>query len=428
MINKGRVLRRAGILAIFFPFILFIIIYTVFPAGRLPPFIPQPVGHDFFYLLSFSFKSNTNFFILFEVTGFILISLSFKFRTTKSRYEIEKERITRKKSEVKEEEKEVRKINFRPIYFLIIVLIILIAYLSVNAQQSNVIITNQNQTIQNQINTINQKESDIQQKTQTISSQQSTITQQEGTITQQTQQISTLQGQISNLNTQLLTTKGQLVTTQTQLTTVTGEYDIAKNYQDRTNQAVYLSQAYVLLGKYDKVVTQVIKVFGSYPTPTTPTSDDAEIWNRAGKIYNWIGNNFKYCSDKAICISGSCWDFQFYSPNELLSGETVYLCGDCDDHAQLFAGMMYASGVSTDKVKVVCGNVGGGGHCWDAVLVNNTFYHVDTVCSNPTDYKTFFGITLSIQPASFPSGYGNVICFDKYTPTSWYTPSGFVQQ
>jgi len=410
------------------------IIYTVFPVGRLPTFIPKPTEHNFFYLLSFSFKSNTNFFILFEVTGLILISLSFKFRTAKSVYETEKERITGKKSEIKKEkeskieEGEARKIKFKPFYLPIIILIILIVYLSVNLQQANVIMTNQNQTIQNQVSTINQKESDIQQKAQTISSQQSTITQQEGTITQQTQQISTLQGQVNSLNTQLTTAKSQLFTTQSQLTTVTGEYDIAKNYQDRTNQAIYLSQAYVLLGKYDKVVAQVTKVFGSYPTPTTPTSDDTEIWSRTGKIYKWISDNYKYCSDKALCVSGNCWDFQYYSPNELVSGETVYLCGDCDDHAQLFAGMMYASGVPTDKVRVICGTADGGGHCWNAVFVNNTYYHIDTVCGNPTDYVTFFGIPIGITEKPFPSSYQNVICFNKYTPSSSYTPTGFTQQ
>jgi hypothetical protein len=316
--------------------------------------------------------------------------------------------------------KERGKIRIKLSYFLtsIIFLIAFIAYLVLSLQQYNVqissllnTVSNQNQTIQNQADAISQKE-------QTVSEQKQTIDTQQTAIIQQKQQITTLQGQVNQSTTNLQTTT-------TQLTNVTYYYDVAKNFEDRTDQGIDLSKAYQLLGQYDKVVSQVTSISGSYPTSTSATSNDTEIWSRAKNIYNWIGNNFKYCSDKALCVSGNCWDFQFYSPNELVSGENIVLCGDCDDHAQLFAGMMYASGVSHSKVRVECGSVPQGGHCWDSVYVNNQWYRVDTVCANPTDFKLFFGISISIPLLSFPTSYGSVGCFSYYSTTVWYTPEGY---
>lgn len=328
--------------------------------------------------------------------------------------------------------KDMKKFKLNSFKIGIIVLIFLIAFLGVSLQQAtNQIstlqntVSNQGQTIQSQTDTISKQQSDIQQKqqtisdqSQTISNQQTTITQQENTITSQKQQITTLQGQVTQLNT-------NLQTTQTQLSNVTYYYNVAKDFEDRTVQGISLSKAYQLLAQYDKVVMQVTSISGSYPTSTSVTSSDTEIWNRAKNIYNWIGTNFKYCSDKALCVSGNCWDFQFYSPNELVSGENIVLCGDCDDHAQLFAGMMYASGIANNKVRVECGLVPEGGHCWDAVYVNNQWYRVDTVCANPSDYKIFFGLSISLPAASFPSSYGNVGCFSYYNITSYYTPNGY---
>lgn len=318
--------------------------------------------------------------------------------------------------------KERGKIRIKLRYFLtsIIFLIVFIAYLVLSLRQSNVqisslheTVSNQEQTMHTQNDTINQQKSDIQQKEQTIENQQSTIQQQ--------------QIKINDLETEVFNFKSQLLSTQTQLSNVTYYYNIAKNFEDRTDQGIDLSKAYQLLVQYDKVVPQVTKISGSYPTATFATANDTEIWNRAKNIYDWMGDNFKYCSDKALCVSGNCWDFQFYSPNELVSGENIVLCGDCDDHAQLFAGMMYASGVSHNKVRVECGSVPQGGHCWNSVYVNNQWYRVDTVCANPTEYKLFFRISILIPSISFPSSFSNVGCFSYYNSSIWYKPEGYAK-
>ena len=157
----------------------------------------------------------------------------------------------------------------------------------------------------------------------------------------------------------------------------------------------------------------------------TPTSNE-ELWQRAGDIYDWLGANYEYCSDKGFCVGNSCSQIQFFSPDELIYyGSQDVLCGDCDDQAQLFAGMMYASGVPYADVRVECGTVESGGHCWNGVRIDGEWHRVDQVCSNPAEYVDFFGYTYLASGELFPITAQNLDCFNTYSITSWYDPNGF---
>jgi hypothetical protein len=198
-----------------------------------------------------------------------------------------------------------------------------------------------------------------------------------------------------------------------------GAIDAAQLLNDRIAAGTEISKAYTLLDRYDKI----IPIVASF-TSVAPAESDAEVWQRAKAVYEWMGGNYGYCSDKVLCVGPNkdyCYDFQFFSPNELLgSDEDSSYCGDCDDHAQLFAGMMYASGVQHDKVRVVCGS----GHCWNQVLVNNKAYDVDTTCSHAQEMVNLFGWSITSQNHAFPSDYASVTC-SSHTPRLWYDAYGY---
>ena len=288
-------------------------------------------------------------------------------------------------------------------------------------------VTNRNlelakQQIEQQKQMIENQQSIIQRQQQTIETQQENINNLQNTIQQQTQQINELQSKVTSLQTQVESLTYQLGQTTAELQETQRLLDIAKKYEERVEEGIYLSKAYKLLGDYDKTV-DIVKTITTIGTP----QNDEEIWQRARDIYNWLGKNYQYCSDKGFCISEDyCTQIQFFSPDELLYyGSQDVLCGDCDDQAHLFAGMMYASGVPHNKVRVECGIVEAGRHCWNAVYVNNTWYRIDPVCSNPAKYIEFFGIKILLSGREFPTIYENVDCFSSYELTSWYTPEGY---
>lgn len=266
----------------------------------------------------------------------------------------------------------------------------------------------------------------IESQQQTITANEQTIQNQENTITSLETQVSNLQNEVSTLENKVVTLQSQVEALTTQLGETTTELeettrllDVAQDYEDRVEQGVYLSKAYKLLADYDKTV-DIVATFTSTSTPTT----DEELWKRAEDIYNWLGNNYDYCSDKGFCVGGVCYEIQFFSPDELLYyGSQDVLCGDCDDQAQLFAGMMYASGVSYEKIRVECGSVPSGGHCWNGIYVDGSWHRIDAVCASPSTYIPFFGWTISLRP--FPTSYQSVDCFSSYTISSWYNPYGY---
>jgi len=290
------------------------------------------------------------------------------------------------------------------------------------------IIYNNTNTIDLLNNRISKLESDVQQlaveileKTNTINNQSNTISSQQQTIKANEQKIEIQRVQIDNLNTLVKSLESQLGETKANLQETSRLLDIAQDYESRVEQGVYLSEAYLLLGDYDKTV-DLVKGITNVGAP----ANDQEIWGRTKAIFEWLGNNYQYCSDKGFCVGNSCTQIQFFSPDELLYyGSQDVLCGDCDDQAQLFAGMMYASGVPHDKVAVACGNVPEGGHCWNIVYVNSTWYRIDPVCSDPAKYLNFFGRQIQVSGKVFPSNYRSISCFTSYNLTSWYNPEGF---
>jgi cell division protein FtsB len=272
----------------------------------------------------------------------------------------------------------------------------------------------QNQTIEAQKHAIQTQAETIHSQTQVINNLYDTVKKQQSQINELNSKVTSLETQVKTLSIQLGKTTSELQETQRLL-------NIAKKYEERVNEGIDLSQAYKLLGDYDKTV-DIVRNITSIGTP----ANDQELWNRVRDIYNWLGNNYHYCSDKGFCVGDWCTQIQFFSPDELLYyGSQDVLCGDCDDQAQLFVGMLYASGVPHDKARVECGVVPGGAHCWGGVYVNGSWYRVDPVCSNPAQYWEFFGYKFLISGKEFPVSYQNIDCFSSYTLSEWYTPEGY---
>jgi len=263
-------------------------------------------------------------------------------------------------------------------------------------------------------NTINDQEQTIGTQSNTISDQRENIAGKESTIQDQQKTITGQKSTINDLNSEVESLGGQLNETSAQL-----EY--ALPFEERGEQGMYVSKAYHLLADYDASVpiAKSITVYGTL-------IDDLDLWSRAGDVYNWLGSNYKYCSDKGFCVSDKCYQIQFFSPDELLvySGKDVF-CGDCDDNSHIFAGLLYASGVPHNKVAVACGKADGIGHCWNALYLNNSWHYVDTVCAKPSLYIEYINETIELQQYPFPDSIENVLCFNHYDVEMWYTAEGF---
>ena len=249
-------------------------------------------------------------------------------------------------------------------------------------------------------------QSTVETQQSTIESQSATIEQQEETILEQQQQITYLESEVTRLGGELAQTEAELA--------------YAYPFQERGEAGMHLSKAYTLLGDYGEITPLASQI-----TDYGYTNDDAEIWGRAKDVYAWLGNNYDYCSDKGFCVGSYCYQIQFFSPDELLIYSSDDLCGDCDDQATVFAGLMYASGVPHNKVRIECGSIPGGRHCWTGVNVDGSWFRVDPVCAHPSLYIELFGYTLPIIPTGFPGSYKDVGCFSSYDMIEWYTPEGY---
>lgn len=273
---------------------------------------------------------------------------------------------------------------------------------------------------QNLEKTVEEQQQKIFEQENKLAEQQKTIATQQKQMQELQSQISVLSNQVNALNLELGKTSETLQETQTKL-------NVAENYQERVNQGINRQKAYLLLSDIDST-----RQLMPYITQTTSNPSDQEIWQRAKDIYNWMGKNFKYTGDRAICIGNDCVQFQYWSPDELLSlakepSKLNQPTGDCDDFAQLFAGMMLASNVPNEKVLVVCGNVPSGGHCWNSIKINDKQYYVDPVCSNATNIINFFGLQWNAQTKTFPTNPEMVLCFSSYMPTAYYNQQGYWQ-
>ena len=256
----------------------------------------------------------------------------------------------------------------------------------------------------------------IQTKDSTISSQKTKISNLKYEIEQKKKEIQRLQTKVNELEEELGITKTQLEET-TQL------YEEAKPYQERVNRGQDLSKYYNLLNDNQDYAKPIILQELGLSSPTIPSNDN-ELWERGRKVYNWISSNYKYCGDKGLRVGTTFYEFQFFSPDELLMSDNAR-CGDCDDFATLFAGLMYASGVPENKVWVVCGTVPGGGHCWNWLSLSSQTYRIDPVCSQKQTIINILGLDLGIQGAYYTSSKGNVQCFSEYNEQMKMNPSGF---
>lgn len=270
-------------------------------------------------------------------------------------------------------------------------------------------------------------ESTVSNLNESVRSRDQSIANLQGEVSVKREEIEAKAAQIQTLNIQVQSLNSELGTTQQNLSRTTQLLSVAQNYEDRVEKGINLQKAYLLLGDYEKTALVVVNITGIL-TPTT----DQQLWQRGKAIYDWLGTHYSYCSDKGFCIGdGYCTQIQFFSPDELIYyGAQDVLCGDCDDKAQLFAGMMYASGVPHDKVKVECGIVPGGGHCWNSLYVNSSWYRIDPVCSPVGStigsyVLQTFGLSF-VMPAIYPqNGYRKVDCFNSYQALDWYNPEGY---
>ena len=310
-----------------------------------------------------------------------------------------------------------KKITSSPFFAIFVIGLIYIIYVGITTIDS---LNNDIDILETNVENLN---TNLNEKKATIQEQYGTINNLEDDVEEKESEIGGLNLQVDSLGIKLGQTKEELGETQGELKETTRLLSTAKNYEERVQQGIDISQAYMLLGDYDKTVN----IVSTFTSTTTPTNDQ-ELWERGKVIYDWLGLNYQYCSDKGFCIDGNnCGQIQFFSPDELLYyGAQDVLCGDCDDKAQLFAGMLYASGVSHDLVRVECGVVPPGGHCWNGIFINNNWILIDPTCSDPSNLiLERFGIE-ELPLASYPiNEMRHVTCFDSYGMTSWYNPDGF---
>lgn len=242
------------------------------------------------------------------------------------------------------------------------------------------------------------------------------ISQKDATIEEQQKEISQLKNEVKRL-------KKELRITKIRLQDMTEKYEEAQPYQERVERGQNLEKYYNLLDDREDYTKPIVLQYLDLTTPTAPSNDN-ELWERGRKIYNWLSTNYDYCGDKGLRVGTTFYEFQFYSSDELLMSDNVR-CGDCDDFATLFAGMMYASGVPENKVWVVCGIVPEGGHCWNWLSLSDTTYRIDGVCSQKQTIINILGLDLGIKGAYYTSTKKNVDCFSEYKPLMKMNPNGF---
>lgn len=269
--------------------------------------------------------------------------------------------------------------------------------------------------LQKQIDSIKSQMADLNFQ---IQIKDSTIESQRIEIEQKIRQIEQLQARVNALEEELGITK-------TQLQETTQKYEEAKPYQERIDRGQRLDLYYEILGDYTDVARPLVLNYLGLSNPTTP-ADDTVLWERGRRVYNWLSDNFEYCGDKGLRVGTTFYEFQFWSPDELLMSDNAR-CGDCDDFATLFAGLMYASGVPESKVWVVCGTADGAGHCWNWLVLSDKTYRIDPVCSQKQTIINLLGLDLGLKAAYYTSTQGKVQCFSQYVELVRMNPKGFYE-
>lgn len=202
--------------------------------------------------------------------------------------------------------------------------------------------------------------------------------------------------------------------------------EYAEPIVDRYQRGINLGKYHTLLGDYEDYAEPLILKYLGLQEPTAPVTEE-QLWDRASKIYDWISARYTYCGDRGLRFGSSYIQFQFFSPDELLSVDNHW-CGDCDDFATLFAGLMYASGVPHEKVYVVCGEADTGGHCWNWLSAGGRIRTIDGVCTQSKSVIDVLGHKLwEKENYPFPATFGDAKCFTKYEPYFMMTPENFAK-
>lgn len=266
---------------------------------------------------------------------------------------------------------------------------------------------------------IKQTETLLEQRTYELEQYKNYTQKQDKEINELSQKVLMLNAELRDLETLYENATGELYSANKKL-----EY--AEPIVDRYQRGINLAKYHTLLADYDDYAEPLILKYLGLSEPTAPVTEE-QLWERAGKIYDWISARYTYCGDRGLRFGSSYVQFQFFSPDELLSVDNNW-CGDCDDFATLFAGLMYASGVPQEKVYVVCGEADGGGHCWNWLSAGGRIRTIDTVCTQSKSVIDVLGHKLwEKENYPFPATFGDAKCFNKYDAYFWMSPDHFVK-
>ena len=140
----------------------------------------------------------------------------------------------------------------------------------------------------------------------------------------------------------------------------------------------------------------------------TPGMSDIE---KARVLHDWITHNTRYD------LTYSHYD----SRNLLLKGNGV-----CDAHAKAYEKLLKAAGL---EGMYISGQAGSGGHAWNLLKVNGTWYHIDSTWDNPVSADSMDKVSYDNEPEfSGHEKYNYFIKSDNEIGTdhSWTNP--FIRQ
>jgi len=104
-----------------------------------------------------------------------------------------------------------------------------------------------------------------------------------------------------------------------------------------------------------------------------------DLDKRMFAVFRWVCNRFTYKTDKEIWGTDEHWS-TIEESLDIKDGR-----GDCEDGAVAMFVLARACGIPEDRIKIVTGNVVGGGHCWIVYTANDGAMY----CMDWCYWKTF---------------------------------------
>ena len=168
---------------------------------------------------------------------------------------------------------------------------------------------------------------------------------------------------------------------------------------------------YVWFPGYDLDVSEVRTFFEDIiGVDTSPTNDDAEIWQRVKRVWNWASNN-KVSRSFSGSNTESCGDFSTRRTIEILGSERyqgyaiqtvpeVYdkyggICyGSCTSHAHAMATYFLIAGIPETRV----GSFGysiplvSSNHLYTGILIDKKWIYLDFVCGGTLSGDTPYSV------------------------------------